>query len=122
MRCLLDTNIILYLLGGRLSEPLPEGMYFASVITELELLSYSSLCSEEEEKISQFLKEITVVELNSEIKKKTIIIRRNHKIKLPDAIIIATAQSLEAKILSNDTHMVKVPCSDVVSLSLKETN
>ena len=28
---LLDTNIILYLLGGRLAKPLPEGNYYVSV-------------------------------------------------------------------------------------------
>ncbi len=94
-------------------------MYFASVITELELLSYSSLCSEEEEKISQFLEEITVVELNSEIKKMTILIRRTHNIKPPDAIIMATAQSLEAKIFSNDTQMAKISNHDIIPLLLK---
>lgn len=39
----LDTNAVLYLLGGRLAEPLPEGRYFASVMTEMELLSYPLL-------------------------------------------------------------------------------
>ncbi|MCK5233036.1 MAG: hypothetical protein KAR13_22375 [Desulfobulbaceae bacterium] len=55
MKYLLDTNIILYLLGGKLLKPLPEGIYFASVITELELLSYPSLHPEEEKQIGQFL-------------------------------------------------------------------
>nr|MBF0222736.1 PIN domain-containing protein [Desulfobulbaceae bacterium] len=119
LKYLLDTNVILYLLGGKLLEPLPEGRYFASVITELELLSYSLLCPKEEEKISQFLEEITVVELNPEIKKMTILIRRTHKIKLPDAIILATAQSLGAKIFSNDTQMAKIPHIDIIPLLLK---
>ncbi|MGH9397948.1 MAG: hypothetical protein ACRD18_13995 [Terriglobia bacterium] len=43
LRAVLDTNAILYLLGGRLAQPLPPGFYFASVITEMELLSYPSL-------------------------------------------------------------------------------
>ena len=116
LKYLLDTNIILYLLGGKLLKPLPEGMYFASVITELELLSYPSLRPEEERQIGQFLEEISVVELNSEIKKRTIQIRRAHKVKLPDAIIIATALSLEAKIFSNDTQMTKISYLDIVWL------
>lgn len=45
---LLDTNVVLYLLGGRLANPLPSGQYFVSVITEIELLSYPSLNSERE--------------------------------------------------------------------------
>ncbi|WP_238360797.1 hypothetical protein [Iningainema tapete] len=35
---LLDTNVVLYLLGGRLAKPLPSGQYVVSVITEIELL------------------------------------------------------------------------------------
>ena len=39
---LFDTNTVLYLLAGRLAELLAAGEYFVSVITEMELLSYSS--------------------------------------------------------------------------------
>ena len=38
MTGLLDTNVALYLLGGRLAEPLPGGNYGVSVVTEMELL------------------------------------------------------------------------------------
>ena len=49
---ILDTNIALYFLGGLLRDPLPEGQYFVSTITEMELLSYSNLQSNEEQKIN----------------------------------------------------------------------
>lgn len=39
---LLDTNVVLYFLGGRLTNPLPSGQYFVSVITEIELLSLNA--------------------------------------------------------------------------------
>ncbi|MDM8560282.1 hypothetical protein [Candidatus Parabeggiatoa sp. HSG14] len=58
---LLDTNIILYLLGGRLAEPLPEGNYYVSVITEMELLSYSDLDKQTEQKIRDFLAQLTLI-------------------------------------------------------------
>jgi predicted nucleic acid-binding protein len=45
---LLDTNVALYLLGGRLAETLPPGDYGISVITEMELLAYPTLTVEEE--------------------------------------------------------------------------
>ena len=38
MTGLLDTNVALYLLGGRLAVPLPVGDYGVSVLTEIELL------------------------------------------------------------------------------------
>lgn len=40
---LLDTNIVLYYLAGKLDQPLPKAEYYVSVITEIELLSYSKL-------------------------------------------------------------------------------
>lgn len=43
MTGLLDTNVALYLLGGRLAAPLPAGDYGISVITEMELLAWPSL-------------------------------------------------------------------------------
>ena len=36
----LDTNVVVYLLAGKLEPGLPAGRYFVSVVTELELLSY----------------------------------------------------------------------------------
>ena len=36
---LLDTNAVLYLLGGQLAESLPAGEYVVPVITEMELFS-----------------------------------------------------------------------------------
>jgi hypothetical protein len=48
MTGLLDTNVALYLLGGRLAAPLSTGSYGISVITEMELLAWPSLTTEEE--------------------------------------------------------------------------
>jgi predicted nucleic acid-binding protein len=42
MSGLLDTNVALYLLGGRLAKPMPAGNYAISVITEMELLAWPS--------------------------------------------------------------------------------
>jgi hypothetical protein len=61
----LDTNTVLYILGGRLAEALPEAHYLVSVITEMELLSYRRLASSDEEQIRQFLSR--VVGLNDAI-------------------------------------------------------
>jgi len=39
LKKVLDTNAILYLLGGRLAQPLSSAAYFVSVVSEMELLS-----------------------------------------------------------------------------------
>lgn len=105
---LLDTNIVLYFLGGRLADPLPPGQYFVSVITEIELLSYPSLNPDEEVKIRDFLADITVVAVEGNIKELAITFRKNHKLRLPDAIIAATAKSLNATLLTNDIRLANL--------------
>ncbi len=99
---LLDTNIVLYLLGGRLADPLPSGRYFVSVISEIELLSYPNLNSDEERQIRNFLSDITVVGIDDNIKELAIILRKNYRLRLPDAIIVATAKSLDTILFTND--------------------
>ncbi|MGH9345323.1 MAG: type II toxin-antitoxin system VapC family toxin [Terriglobia bacterium] len=106
-RAVLDTNAILYLLGGRLTRPLPPRFYFASVITEMELLSYPSLDTTAERQIRGFLSEITVVGLTDSVKTTAIIIRRQDGLKLPDAIVVGTAVVLDADLLTNDAHLSK---------------
>jgi hypothetical protein len=45
---------VLYLLGGRLAQPLPAGEYFISVISELELLAYTNITEDEDDHIKAF--------------------------------------------------------------------
>ena len=115
---LLDTNIILYLLGGRLAENLPIGDYYVSVITEIELLSYPNLDAKTEENIRSFLAQLKLINLNNAIKTKAIQLRREYKIKLPDAIIVATALILNAPLLSNDLRLNNISDLDCRQLKL----
>lgn len=117
---LLDTNIILYYLGGRLMQPLPKGEYYASVITEIELLSYPKLNKKAEKQIRDFLAELTIIELKAEIKESTIALRKKFALKLPDAIIAATAFALKAELLSNDLQFSRVPKLHCKQLPLKK--
>ncbi len=120
VRRLFDTNTALYLLGGRLAEPLVSGEYFVSVITEMELLSYPSLEAQQEAQIQSFLNKVTIVNLNGEIKRFAIELRRARKLKLPDAIIVATAMAIEAELLTNDQKLQLIPGVIVRALPLKE--
>ncbi len=105
---LLDTNIVLYFFGGRLLNPLPSGQYFISVITEIELLSYPSLHLKEETQIIDFLNKITIIGIDSNIKNFTITFRKQYKLKLPDAIIAATAKSINAILFTNDVRLANL--------------
>lgn len=113
----LGTNVALYHLGGRLVTPLKEGGYCLSVITELELLFYPEMAAGEEQLVRAFLSELTVVGLNADIRESTIRLRRTHRLKLPDAIICATAYALNATLLTNDTRLAAV--SDIQAQSVE---
>ena len=119
MKKVLDTNAILYLLGGRLAQPLPAAQYFISVISEMELLSYPSLDEASLTQIRSFLSEVTVVELTEEVRESAILLRRQHTLKLPDAIVAATAISIQASLITNDAKLLRVPALSCESLTLK---
>jgi predicted nucleic acid-binding protein len=92
---LMDTNTVSDYLSGNLSE---QGLDFIdlvinesseiSVMTRIELLSY---LSPEIDKIRAFVVLSNVYELTEPIITKTIALRRSRRIKIPDAIIAATA-------------------------------
>lgn len=115
----LDTNIALYYLGGRLLDPLPGGLYYTSIITEMELLSYPNLNPAEEQQIQNFLAQIFVIGIDESIKNTAIALRKQYRLKLPDAIITATAQSLNALLLTNDLKISSVTSIKTQSLPVK---
>ena len=107
---LIDTNIALYLLNGdkSISEILDNRNIYVSFITELELLGYPYLENEDISIIGEFLKNCIIVDLNQMIKKITISIKQQYKIKLPDAIIAATSYYLNIPLLSADKVFDKI--------------
>ncbi len=103
---LLDTNIVLYLLDGDtvLQRYLQGKSFYISFINELELLGYRNITKSEEKSIEFFLEECAIIDINSGIKEITKQLRRKHKLKLPDAIVAATAIFLGIPLLSADKH------------------
>jgi len=105
----LDTNAVIYAQKGALAEPLPVGQYFASVITEIELLSFPDLTTEQEQALRELLGDICIVGLEDDVKRVAIDVRRRLRLRLPDAIIAATAITLDAELFTNDTGLAQVP-------------
>lgn len=106
----LDTNIVLYLLSGEktIADLLNNKMIFISFITELELLGYKDIDSNELVKIESFLSDSTIIDMNSEIKKITIGLRKTYKIKLPDAIVAGSSYFLNLPFLTADKKLSKL--------------
>ena len=91
---LIDTNCIIDFSSGKIPE---KGKIFLSsiidsqptisVINKIEALGFSTV----NDAIVEFINTSAVINLTDEIINQTITLRRNYKIKLPDAIIAATA-------------------------------
>lgn len=120
LKRVLDTNAILYVLGGKLAQPLTPAIYFVSVISEMELLSYPSLDEAALAQIRRFLSEVTLVDLTQEIRELAVRLRRQHALKLPDAIIAGTALSLQAQLVTNDEKLLRVPSLTCQRLELNK--
>lgn len=99
MNYTLDTNIMIYLLDGKLAENLPNGYFYTSIISKLELLSFSGLTPEKRDAIQSFLNITQQVNLTESVCSKTIELRCQYKLKLPDAIIAATAKGRSSVLL-----------------------
>lgn len=116
----LDTNIILYLLSGNAEiEGIIKGQEaVVSFITELELLSFQDIDDVEESVLTDLLKNCQIIQINQDIKRITIELKRKYRLKLPDAIIAATAFYLNLPLITADKMFGKIDEVDVILLEL----
>ncbi|MCK5716471.1 MAG: type II toxin-antitoxin system VapC family toxin [Thiomargarita sp.] len=106
---LLDTNAVLDFLKGEdkittiFNTKLKDKNKFVSEITRMELLGYPDITSEEEETIDQFLSLVEILPCDEIVVKRVIQLRRMTKrLKLPDALIAATAIEYQLILVSRD--------------------
>ena len=102
---LVDTNILIYLSKRKLElekVSSPDVNLYISVITYMEVLGYKFQNRFEKSTIEQLCKYFPVINLNTEIVEKVISIRQQHKIKLPDAIILATAVISKMELITSN--------------------
>ena len=103
------TNALLYLLSGNpCMKPYLSSHIGLSVISEMELLSFSGITSFEEERIRSLIQDCLVLFLTENVKNKTIALRRAYKIKLPDAILAATAIENKLQLITADKRLKQV--------------
>lgn len=87
---------------------------YISFITELELLSFKSLTDADRRIIQGFLSECIIVDVNVEIKKFVIDIRSHYSVKLPDAIVAASALYLNLPLFTANSDFKKLKEIDII--------
>ena len=89
---LVDTNFLIYLLNGHSSiTPYLNNNFFISEITEMEMLGVKDLTPSTLKVRTELIENCYIINFNSEIKEIAIRIKQRTAIKLPDAIVAASA-------------------------------
>ncbi|HXT71005.1 MAG TPA: type II toxin-antitoxin system VapC family toxin [Vicinamibacterales bacterium] len=105
MKALFDTNILIdYLNGVAAAESLIDKTRhrLVSVVTWMEVLA-GARTSDEEDVIEMFLRDFRLVEISRPIARAAVALRKTRRLRLPDAIILATSQHESALLVTRNT-------------------
>lgn len=89
---LADTNFLIFTSQGNpIVETFLDYNIGISFISEMELLGVFSISKIQKSNMQKIIDQCYVIDFNLEIKKSAIQLKQKYKVKLPDAIIAATA-------------------------------
>ena len=114
MKALIDTNILIDYLNGIDAAKEEIGRYetpLISAITWMEVMVGAA--GDEQASIRSFLSRFTQIGIDAEVAEIAVAIRREHKIRLPDAIIWASAKRESALLVSRNTKDFPADLPDV---------
>jgi predicted nucleic acid-binding protein len=105
-----DSNIVIYYLQQQfpssgeafMDNILQQHPPAISVITEIELLYWKTPTENDLNTLRNFISDCAIFELETAIKFKTVEIRKAFTIKIPDAIIAATALTFDLTLLTRN--------------------
>jgi predicted nucleic acid-binding protein len=111
IKYLWDTNTVIYFLQKQFPRKaeqfvdsiLEESPPAISSITEIELLCWKTTDKKSLEILHKFVEDIIVFELDKPVKLKAVDIRKSSNLKLPDAIIAATALIHQLTLVTRNT-------------------
>lgn len=106
-KAILDSNVIIFASKETIDveKLLSEyDEFYVSVITYIEVYAFEFQNAVEKEIIDDIFANLEIIEVNKEIADQAVTYRKNKikKIKLPDAVILATAKYAAADLLTDD--------------------
>lgn len=106
-KAILDSNVIIFTTKGLIDVAAMLSRYdefYASVITYAEVYAFDFQNSAEKDVADEIFANLEILEVNRQIAAQAVIYRKNKtkKIKLPDAIILASAKYADAELLTDD--------------------
>ena len=115
MKAVFDTNILIDYLNGEKAALKELSLYeskFISVVTQIEILVGTSN-TQEEAMIRSFLASFKLKQLTADIAERTVRIRKEYRMKIPDAIVYATAREEGCILVTRNTKDMKEDWPDV---------
>jgi predicted nucleic acid-binding protein len=107
---LLDTNILIYYFNGSLPidaksfvTKIMKQNFNVSIISKMEFLGFNQFTLNEKKDAKDFLSFANVIHLSDSIIDEVIKLKQERKLKLPDAIIAATAIQHNMKLITRNT-------------------
>ena len=104
VKALFDTNILIDYLNGIADAGKEIGRYrqkAISLITWMEVMAGAT--AQDEAVIKAFLSQFELLPIDSVVSAEAVAIRRTRRIKLPDAIILATARTGDRLLITRNT-------------------
>jgi len=120
-RYLLDTNAIIALLHdhNELRQLLQDAAWVGiSIISQIEFLVFAGLTEADRQIFNEFVQRVEVVWIEAtlpQIIDLTIELRQQYRLRIPDAIIVATAIQYEAKLVTADAQLQNIANLDTIN-------
>ena len=92
-----------------------------SVITYMEVLGYDFESTKEKEFIEELLSYLSIIYIDEAIAKRVVVLKKERKIKLPDAIICATAMINNSLLITNDIRLKNIKNLKIKIVGMKLT-
>ena len=119
-RYLLDTNAIIALLQGnqQLIELLQDAEWIGiSIISQIEFLVFPALNDADRQLFNEFLQRVEIIWIEPsqpELIELTIQLRQQYRLRLPDALIGATAIHCGTTLVTADAQLQNIPALDTL--------
>jgi len=116
IRFMLDTNVIIDTLNNDLDllaflESFPDCEIYINPVVAIEVLAKADMSEDEEAAARALLDSFKWIEIDKTVCDVTVQIRRTKELRLPDALIAASAITSNATVLSNDSHLRDYKCA-----------
>lgn len=109
IRYLIDTNILIYHFADAIPgeeqdkiKSIFKKSFNMSIISKIEFLGWKKHTKRGFNEAKEFLQKSKVIYIDEEIASRTIELRKFHSIKLPDALIAATAQCMNLTLVTRN--------------------